>query len=128
MGLILGVIRYILVALVIVFGALGVVIVEMTNWQPQGIPAAQWVATYMARSFNVIFRVRLTVTEPEKIRNFPGFIVANHVTYLDIVSLMAFQPVRMLSAAEVTDTTDYRSRRGRFRRHLRGSQQPAIAP
>ena len=101
MGLILGVIRYILVILVILIGTLSIVVVDLTNWRPHGIPAAQWVATYMTRSFNWIFNVRLTITDPDKLLNFEGFLVANHVSYLDIGSMLAAQPVRMLSAAEV---------------------------
>ena len=55
----------------------------------------------MARGFNRIFNVRLAVEHRERLTDFQGFIVANHISYLDIVSLMATQPLRMLAAAEV---------------------------
>jgi 1-acyl-sn-glycerol-3-phosphate acyltransferase len=98
---VMGGARIILGALLIVAGMIVIVLLGMTGRRVRGVPASQWVATCMARCFNVIFNVRLEIAHRERLSNHRGFIVANHVSYLDIVSLMAAQPLRMLAAAEV---------------------------
>jgi len=101
MRLVMGGIRIFLGALLIFVGMIVIVLLGMTGRHVRGIPASQWVATGMARCFNVIFNVRLEIAHREGLATHQGFIVANHVSYLDIVALMAVQPLRMLAAAEV---------------------------
>ena len=60
-----------------------------------------WLATHLSRLFNRIFRVRIHCDDVEKLRNFQGLLLPNHMSYLDITVITALLPVRFLAAIEV---------------------------
>jgi 1-acyl-sn-glycerol-3-phosphate acyltransferase len=60
-----------------------------------------WLATILSRLFNRLFRVQILCDDVETLYNHQGFLLPNHMSYLDITVMMALRPVRYLAAIEV---------------------------
>ncbi len=95
--------RFVLVILLVVFAAGWV---RIASWwdRRRGLPwyggAARRAQVCACRWLCAIFRVRVTVTGAELVPA-PALLVANHISWLDIVCVAALCPVAFLSKAEV---------------------------
>ena len=101
MNQIRGAVRATLVILVIVGGTLIILLAALLRLRYKGIPLANWIPVYMARATATIFNVRLHCTDPDRLRTHQGFILPNHLSFVDIVVVLAMMPLRFLSAQEV---------------------------
>ena len=83
---------------------LGIVIMLPLSFIPVRVRGGRlpvWVATYMARLFNLIFNVKFAYRASERLWQHTGFLFPNHSSYLDIIAMLHFMPVRFLAAIEV---------------------------
>lgn len=67
----------------------------------QGVQLASLMVVLLARLFLWIFNIRLHCPDRETIRQHRGLIVANHLSYADIIVIYAIAPVRFMSTAGV---------------------------
>jgi 1-acyl-sn-glycerol-3-phosphate acyltransferase len=65
------------------------------------VPLQYWVITFFSRVVNWVLGVKVVCADEEKLRAHEGLVLANHVSYLDITTLIAVAPMRFLSTAEV---------------------------
>ncbi len=98
-----GAIRTFFVILVIVLGTLVMLFFALFGLQRQGVPLTNWIPVYMARIVSWIFNLRIWNVDAEAMRRFRGFILPNHLTFIDIIVLYTIMPLRFLSAVEVKD-------------------------
>ncbi|MCB0129492.1 MAG: 1-acyl-sn-glycerol-3-phosphate acyltransferase [Caldilineaceae bacterium] len=98
---ILGAVRVVLVIGVLVGGTGLLLLAALLRLRWHGIPVANRIPVGMSRLFNLIFNVRLTVHDHARLRAHRGFVVPNHISFIDIVVMFAVMPVRFLSAIEV---------------------------
>ena len=99
----LAVIRIAAAALVIAVSLPFLIAAGFLRLRWKGVYLASWIVRLTTLCYLFIFNVRLTCPEPERLRRHRGLIVANHVSYLDIIMLTAIHPVRFLSAMEVKE-------------------------
>lgn len=92
-----GVVRLAAVALVLLVGTPAVLAARLLPIRVRGARLAGWVATGMARAAALVFGVRIRCAQPERLRLHRGFIFPNHVSYADIIVLLALFPLRFLS-------------------------------
>lgn len=97
----LGAIRVALLFLMILVCLPPILLFALAPIRFRGVRLSGWVATGMARFFNLIFNVRFRCDHPERLFRHHGLIFPNHSGYLDVVSLLTIMPVRFLAAAEV---------------------------
>ncbi len=67
----------------------------------KGVPLQYWVITSFSRVVNWVLGIQVVCQDVEKLRAHEGLVLANHVSYLDITTLIAVAPMRFLSTAEV---------------------------
>lgn len=94
--------RRIILSLLLLFT--GSFIVMATFWLPihyRRIKASAWIVTIMARLFMRINDIQFHCSNPKVIRQFEGFIFANHSTYLDIVLAVYLLPTRFVAKQEI---------------------------
>lgn len=96
----LGILRLSLAFPVVAFGSLVILLVALLPIRIQGIHLAAWLCTFISRLAILVFNFRYQCTDPAKIKTHTGFVLANHITFFDILMLMAVMPLRFLSAAE----------------------------
>lgn len=60
-----------------------------------------WLLTFAGRALLWILGVRVRCDDPDRLRNHHGFLFPNHVTYLDILALLAITPTRFLAKAQI---------------------------
>ncbi|MEM8862600.1 MAG: lysophospholipid acyltransferase family protein, partial [Chloroflexota bacterium] len=66
-----------------------------------GARLAQRIAAQMSRMALAIIDAKTNVDRPELLRNHAGFVFSNHTSYMDIVVMMGFEPVRFVAKNEV---------------------------
>ncbi|MEM1271510.1 MAG: lysophospholipid acyltransferase family protein [Bacteroidota bacterium] len=93
--------RFLALAVVILVGTLLVLLAALVPVDVKGARPAAWVTKAMARSFFVVFGLRLTCSDPEAFRRHRGFLFPNHESYVDVIAVMALGPVRFLAMKEV---------------------------
>ncbi|MFK7804142.1 MAG: lysophospholipid acyltransferase family protein [Anaerolineae bacterium] len=84
--------------------SIGTVIVLLIGWVRTGSDRAKLgpkIVSQMARMALKIVGVKMTVDRPEILRDHVGFIFSNHTSYMDIVVMMAFEPVRYVAKNEI---------------------------
>jgi len=84
-------------------GLCGTLIV-LTAWIPalvKGYRLSFWILVFMARSLLFIFNVKVNCPDRATFRAHSGFVFPNHVSYLDILVLLAVSPVRFVAKDEV---------------------------
>jgi 1-acyl-sn-glycerol-3-phosphate acyltransferase len=100
MRTLLGIFRLSLAVPVIVLGSFVIVLVALFPIRFKRIHLAAWLCTGVSRLALIVFNFRYRCIDPVKIRTHTGFVLANHITFFDILMLMAVMPLRFLSAAE----------------------------
>lgn len=73
----------------------------LTPLRWRGLPIHFWLIQQMCQSMLRLLHVRLRIEESGKVRHHAGIVFVNHLSYLDILILMATSPGRFLSTAEV---------------------------
>ena len=101
MKLLRATVRAVIVLAVLGIGTLLMMVAALLRLTWRGVPLSFWIAVSMARIFNVVYNVRLESPDWERLRTHTGFIVPNHLSYLDIIVLYSATPVRFLAAIEV---------------------------
>lgn len=97
----LGALRITSAVLVMVLAAILIFFTTIIPVKVRGARASLWIVVYAARSFNLIFNVRVTCNSTEHFRYHEGFIFMNHLSYLEPLAILSLTPVRFLAAAEV---------------------------
>lgn len=100
-GALLGGIRVLLVGLLILAGLTILLIAALIPGRPGGARWSMWVSVWISRGFVLISGIRLRQRHPGALQDHAGFVFFNHVSYLDIVVLLACRPVRYLAASGV---------------------------
>lgn len=101
MGTIRGIFRFTAVSIVILLGTIIILLTARLPLRRRGLPYHMQVPSAMCRRFNQIFNVNVICAQPEKLAQQHGFIFPNHITFLDITTLLSLAPMRFLSMAEV---------------------------
>ncbi len=97
----LGYYRLSLCGLTIGFGGTLLII---SSWLPttiKGYHISMWLLLGIVRTLLLILNVDVDCTEPDRLRQHHGFIFPNHMTYLDVLVLVAIAPLRFLAKDEV---------------------------
>lgn len=98
-----GVLRLAMALSLIVLAAVSVLVTSLIPLRIRGIPLPAWSVTWVVRLLCFVYRVRVTCTDPEKIRSHSGLIFPNHTSVLDILVLYYCAPMRFLAAHDVGD-------------------------
>jgi len=101
MGFLRGLFR--LSLCLVLLATLGSLIV-ITSFLPvhvKGYHLSMWVVTAVGRALLWGFNIKWSCSDPERYRQHQGFIFPNHISYLDILVLIAIAPVRFLAKQEV---------------------------
>jgi 1-acyl-sn-glycerol-3-phosphate acyltransferase len=101
MGFLRGVFR--LTLCLFLLATLGSLIV-ITSFFPiyvKGYHLSMWVVTAVGRALLRALHIKYSCTDPERYKHHQGFIFPNHMSYLDILVLIAIAPVRFLAKQEV---------------------------
>lgn len=83
---------------------IGTIIALLIGWIPvgsNGARLAQKIAAQMSKMALAILDVKITVDRPDLLRQHSGFIFSNHSSYMDIMVMMATEPVRFVAKSEV---------------------------
>lgn len=101
----MGIIRYIyrLTGFLLTL-SIGTVIVLLIGWiqtGDDGVRLGPKIVSRMARIALWLVDVKMTADRPELLRNHSGFIFSNHTSYMDVVVMMAFEPVRYVAKNEI---------------------------
>lgn len=98
----MGAIRLLILALVLVFGLLVILICALLPFiRIRGARLAAHVTVALSRFALWLFSVKLVCPDREKIRQHRGLLLPNHVSYADILALVAVSPTRFLSNHQV---------------------------
>ena len=100
-GAALGALRVLAVLLLILLGTPAMLLAALVPGRPGGARPAQWVSMLLSRLFLAASGVRHEVQAPEALRAAGGFVFFNHVSYLDIMAVLAVRPLRFLATAGV---------------------------
>lgn len=101
MGFLRGVYRFTLsLTLLAITGTL-VVITSFLPLHIKGYHISMWMVTAVGRSLLWAMNVKWSCTDSEHYKQHRGFIFPNHISYLDILVLIAIAPVRFLAKREV---------------------------
>jgi 1-acyl-sn-glycerol-3-phosphate acyltransferase len=95
---------YLRLSLAGTFLLFGGILIILSAWLPltiRGMRLTMWLLKLVVRSLLFALNVKVVCAEPEKLRNFQGFIFPNHVSYVDVLALLSITPVRFLAKAEV---------------------------
>lgn len=101
MKFLLALVRATFVIIVLVTGCLFMVVAAPLGLQRKGIPLINWVPVVMGRLVAFFFNIKLRCENCDRLHAHEGFLVPNHVSFVDIVVLAALLPVRFLAAVEV---------------------------
>jgi len=96
-----GILRIICMIIVLVIGTLPILLLSLLPVRVRGAKLCAWPATLMSRVLLSLLNVKLQVKDLEKITRHQGFIFPNHISYLDIISMMSLTPVRFLGKMAV---------------------------
>jgi 1-acyl-sn-glycerol-3-phosphate acyltransferase len=98
MGIFLGIFRlFLLLGALIVFTPTAIILSLLPFVTYRNVPIAAWAVTWAARLALLIVGVKVVCDDREKIARHQGLIFPNHVSYMDIVVMMSFAPMRFLA-------------------------------
>jgi 1-acyl-sn-glycerol-3-phosphate acyltransferase len=100
MRTLLGLVRLSIAFPAIALASLLVLLASLLPVRIKGIRLAPWLCTLAARLAMLIFNVRFSCPEPQKFFDHQGFVFPNHISYFDILMMMALLPMRFLSRME----------------------------
>jgi 1-acyl-sn-glycerol-3-phosphate acyltransferase len=103
MGIFLGIIRlFLLLGALIVFTPTALILSFLPFLTYRKAPVAAWAVTWVARLAILILGVQVVCDDRQKIARHDGLIFPNHVSYLDIVVMMSFAPMRFLAKESIS--------------------------
>ena len=100
-GVLLGALRLVAVLVLLVVGTAAVLLAVLWPARVGGVRPALWPAVGLCRAFVALMGVRVVCPDPDAIRRHHGLVFFNHLSYLDVVVLLALGPMRFLSAEGV---------------------------
>ncbi len=98
-----AVVRLMLLALVVVFGAAAMLIAVLLPVRIGGVTPPLWLGRGLASLLCAVLGVQVRCAEPERLRAMRGLVFPNHSSLLDAPALLVVMPARFLAAAEVQD-------------------------
>lgn len=101
MRLIRGYLRLSLTGIILTFGGSLIVIASLVPGTIGRYRLSFWILWASVRALLLILGVSVSCPDPEKVRHHHGFLFPNHVSYLDILVLLAVTPTRFLAKAEI---------------------------
>lgn len=84
--------------------AIGTPVVLLVGWVETGSDGVRWgpkIVSWMSATLLKLVDVEVKVDRPELLRGHEGFIFSNHTSYMDVVVMMAFYPVRYVGKNEI---------------------------
>lgn len=100
-GALVGAIRVVMTLVLIVVGLVVLLSAALIPGRPGGARWSMWVSVGISRLFLLLSGIRLRQRHAEALRAHRGFVFFNHVSYLDVVVVLACRPVRFLAASGV---------------------------
>lgn len=101
MRIIRGVVRLIACLLTIFIGGIAIVVAAFLPAKVDGYPLAFFVTMRTVDLLIYFANVRVEVTDSERLKRFAGFLLPNHVSYLDILVLVEAVPARFLAKSKI---------------------------
>lgn len=101
MGFLRGIYRFILCLILLTITASLVVITSFIPLHIKGYHVSMWMVMSVGRSLLWATNIKWSCTDVERYKQHQGFIFPNHMSYLDILVLIAIAPVRFLAKREV---------------------------
>jgi 1-acyl-sn-glycerol-3-phosphate acyltransferase len=84
--------------------SLGGLLIVLTSWIPaevRGFRISFWILVATVRTLLKVLNIKVACPDPERFRQHNGFLFPNHVTYLDVLVIVAVTPARFLAKEEV---------------------------
>ena len=97
----MGALRLLASLFLLLIGVPTLLLVAVVPGRVAGARLSLWVAVGISRAFLVIMGVRIALVDRNALRTHRGFVFFNHVSFLDVVVLLAVRPVRYLATAGV---------------------------
>jgi 1-acyl-sn-glycerol-3-phosphate acyltransferase len=101
MRYLVGLLRIALMVVVLVLTTLFILLLAPFSVRVRGAKLCVWPATLLARSLLFLLDVKLYVKDRKRVVQHRGFLFPNHVSFLDILALLALMPVRFLGKIQV---------------------------
>lgn len=101
MKFIRGTIRLLSCLLIILFGGTAIVLASFLPILIGKYPLAFWLLNYVVDVLAFAANVKVHVPESERLNRFSGFLMPNHVSYIDILVLYEAVPARFLAKNKV---------------------------
>lgn len=98
---VMGIIRLLTLVLLLFVAVVLVFIAWIIPAQRKGVPLQYWAISIFSRVVNRVLGIQVICQDEEKLHSHEGLVLANHISYLDITTLIAVAPMRFLSTAEV---------------------------
>lgn len=98
---VMGVIRLFTLVILLFVAVVAAFIAWIIPAKHHGVPLQYWVITLFSRVLNWVLGIQVICQDEEKLHSHEGLVLANHISYLDITTLIAVAPMRFLSTAEV---------------------------
>ena len=96
-----GILRLTLCLLVILFGGTAIVLASFIPVKVGQYPLAFWTLIYVIDLLVFATNTKVVVPESKKLNQFSGFLMPNHVSYIDILVLYEAVPTRFLAKNKV---------------------------
>ena len=96
-----GIYRIFFALFALTLGGLFVILTSWLPWERNGHRISFLGLRFVARAVLRFLNVHVNSKDIARIQQFDGFIFPNHISYLDIVVLVAITPVRFLAKVEV---------------------------
>lgn len=101
MSFLRGIYRFVLSLIILAITGSLVIITSFIPLHIKGYHLSMWMVTVVGRSLLWAVNVKWSCSDPERYKKHEGFVFPNHMSYLDILLLIAIAPVRFLAKKEV---------------------------
>jgi 1-acyl-sn-glycerol-3-phosphate acyltransferase len=98
----IGALRLFIAVTAVLVGGAAIVLFSYTSLQIGRYSLSFWVFHYAVRFILYVLNVRVIVSGKEKLRQTHGFVIANHISYLDILVLVSIAPARFVAKDEIS--------------------------
>jgi 1-acyl-sn-glycerol-3-phosphate acyltransferase len=97
----MGIWRIFALFVLLIVAVVAIFIAWLIPVRRQGVRLHYWMVTWVCQAANWILAVDVTCADAATLRAHTGLVFANHVSYLDISTIVSLEPLRFLSAAEI---------------------------
>lgn len=101
MGILRAIFRVTVAALALVVATVVILLLAPLPFKARGVRLSAWPTTLGSRFLLRLFNVQVDFPHAARLRRHRGFVFPNHVSALDILTLLAVVPVRFLAKMEV---------------------------